>query len=204
MISPESLKDKVKNIAKSKRLSSQEVLQMFFFERFLERLSHSKYKFNFVIKGGLLISSMIGMNQTHAGYFMAANKRIELGEKIKRVPMGFFNNFSLGKLTTLATTNLTHVVVEELKTKSSKNLFRKLNGRSKELQAKQEEIVKKHNSLVAEHDELEHLKNNMNDYLGRNETEKKKESIIGAIKKHRSEEREISKEKNKISKEAER
>ena len=61
------------------------------------------------IKGGLLISSMIGMNQTHAGYFMAANKRIELGEKIKRVPMGFFNNFSLGKLTTLATTNLTHV-----------------------------------------------------------------------------------------------
>ena len=109
MISPESLKDKVKNIAKSKRLSSQEVLQMFFFERFLERLSHSKYKFNFVIKGGLLISSMIGMNQTHAGYFMAANKRIELGEKIKRVPMGFFNNFSLGKLTTLATTNLTHI-----------------------------------------------------------------------------------------------
>ena len=58
--------------------------------------------------------------------------------------------------------------------------------------------MKKHNSLVAEHDELEHLKNNMNDYLGRNETEKKKESIIGAIKKHRSEEREISKEKNKI------
>ena len=109
MISPESLKDKVKNIAKSKRLSSQEVLQMFFFERFLERLSHSKYKFNFVIKGELLISSMIGMNQTHAGYFMAANKRIELGEKIKRVPMGFFNNFSLGKLTTLATTNLTHI-----------------------------------------------------------------------------------------------
>jgi len=100
--------------------------------------------------------------------------------------------------------HLRHVVVEELKTKSSKNLFRKLNGRSKELQAKQEEIVKKHNSLVAEHDELEHLKNNMNDYLGRNETEKKKESIIGAIKKHRSEEREISKEKNKISKEAER
>ena len=62
MISPESLKGKVKNISKSKRLSSQEVLQMFFFERFLERLSHSKYKFNFVIKGGLLISSMIGID----------------------------------------------------------------------------------------------------------------------------------------------
>ena len=62
MISSESLKGKVRNIAHSKNLRSQEVLQMFFFERFLERLSKSKYKFNFVIKGGLLISSMIGID----------------------------------------------------------------------------------------------------------------------------------------------
>ena len=99
--------------------------------------------------------------------------------------------------------HLRHIVVGELKIKSSKNLFKKLNEHSKELQAKQEEIVKKHNSLVAEHDELEHLKNNMNDYLGRDKTEKK-ESVIGAIKKHQSKERKISKEKNKILKEAER
>ena len=62
MISSESLKGKIRNIANSKNLRSQEVLQMFFFERFLERLSKSKYKFNFVIKGGLLISSMIGID----------------------------------------------------------------------------------------------------------------------------------------------
>ncbi|MDO4793575.1 MAG: nucleotidyl transferase AbiEii/AbiGii toxin family protein [Filifactor alocis] len=62
MIGPESLKNKIKNIAKNKKLNSQEVLQMFFFERFLERLSRSKYKFNFVIKGGLLIASMIGID----------------------------------------------------------------------------------------------------------------------------------------------
>ena len=61
MISSESLKGKVKQVAKSKNLSSQEVLQMFFFERFLERLSNSKYKCNFVIKGGLLVASMIGI-----------------------------------------------------------------------------------------------------------------------------------------------
>jgi len=51
---------------------------------------------------------------------------------------------------------------------------------------------------------LEHLKNNMNEYLGRNKTDKKKESAIGAIRKHRSEDRGISKEKNKISRENER
>ena len=78
-----------------------------------------------------------------------------------------------------------------------------MNEHSKELQAKQEEIIKKHNSLAAQYDELEHLKNNMNEYLGRNKAEKK-ESVIGAIRKHRSEERENPKEKKKISKEAER
>lgn len=99
--------------------------------------------------------------------------------------------------------HLRHVVIGELKTKSGKNLFKKLNEHSKGLQAKQEEIIKKHNSLAAQFDELEHLKNNMNEYLGRDKI-KKKESVVGAIKKHRSKEREISKEKNKISKEAER
>lgn len=91
-----------------------------------------------------------------------------------------------------------------MKKKSGKNLFRKLNEHSKELQAKQEEIIKKHNSLAVQYVELEHLKNNTNEYLGRNKTDKKKESVIGAIKKNRSEERKNSKEKNKISKEAER
>ena len=96
------------------------------------------------------------------------------------------------------------MVLGELKRKFGKNLFRKLNEHFKNLQAKQEEIIKKHNSLVAKYEELEHLKVNMNNYLGKNETEKKKESVIGAIKKHQSEERENPKEKNKISKEAER
>ena len=51
---------------------------------------------------------------------------------------------------------------------------------------------------------MEHLKVNMNEYLGRAKQEEKKESVIGAIREHRSEERGNPKEKNKISKEAER
>ena len=92
----------------------------------------------------------------------------------------------------------------ELKTKSGKNLFRKLNEHSKELKAKQEEIAKKHNSLAAQYDELEHLKANMDDYLGRNKTEKKKESVIGKIKKFMAEEKSKPTEKKEASKEAER
>ncbi|MDU3804889.1 MAG: nucleotidyl transferase AbiEii/AbiGii toxin family protein [Finegoldia magna] len=62
MINIESIKAKIRNLAKNNNLSSQEVLQMFLFERFLERLSKSDYKSNFVIKGGFLVSSLIGIN----------------------------------------------------------------------------------------------------------------------------------------------
>lgn len=96
---------------------------------------------------------------------------------------------------------LRHVVLGELKTKSGKNLFRKLNEHSKELQAKQEEIIKKYNSLAVQYDELEHLKVNMNEYLGREKVKKGKESVIGAIRKHQNACREDAVPKRKVSKE---
>lgn len=61
MKSAEQIKGAVKNIAKKMNLKPQEVLQIFMFERLVERLSISKYKENFILKGGLLIASMIGI-----------------------------------------------------------------------------------------------------------------------------------------------
>jgi predicted nucleotidyltransferase component of viral defense system len=58
---PEQLKGQVRSFAKKKNLQPQEILQMFLLERVLERLSKSQYKNNFILKGGLLISSMIGI-----------------------------------------------------------------------------------------------------------------------------------------------
>lgn len=58
----QSLKDKARNIAKQNNLTVQEVLQNYMFERFLERLSKSNYKNNFIIKGGLLLSSIMGID----------------------------------------------------------------------------------------------------------------------------------------------
>lgn len=63
MKTPEQLKGSIRSFAKKNGLFSQEVLQMFLFERILERLSRSKNKDNFILKGGLLISSMIGINE---------------------------------------------------------------------------------------------------------------------------------------------
>lgn len=82
MISSESLKGKIRNIANSKNLRSQEVLQMFFFERVLERLSKSEYKFNFVIKGGLLISSMIGIENRTTMDMDTTIKGVPLKEEV--------------------------------------------------------------------------------------------------------------------------
>ena len=67
---------------------------------------------------GLLLASILGravlnrfsqLQQTHAGYFMVANKRISIGDKLKRVPMGYFNDQSLGELTGITTTVLDEV-----------------------------------------------------------------------------------------------
>ena len=63
MKTPEQLKGAIRNIAKEKSLRAQEVLQIFFFERILARLSVSPYRTNFILKGGLLISSMIGISE---------------------------------------------------------------------------------------------------------------------------------------------
>lgn len=67
---------------------------------------------------GLVVVSILGkaganyfsqLQQTHAGYFMVANKRVEIGNKLKSVPMGYFNDNSLGEITGVTTTVLEEV-----------------------------------------------------------------------------------------------
>ncbi len=67
---------------------------------------------------GLMLASVVGnavttafskKQQTHAGFFMAANERIKIGELLKGVPMGFFNENSLGEVTGVCTTVLGNI-----------------------------------------------------------------------------------------------
>ena len=57
-----SLKAKINNIAKKEKVLPQAVMQTYMLERLLERISISKYKDNFILKGGMLISSIIGID----------------------------------------------------------------------------------------------------------------------------------------------
>lgn len=62
MDTSKQLKDLINNKAKQYKINPQILLTRFFMERFLERISLSKYKNNFVLKGGILISSMVGVD----------------------------------------------------------------------------------------------------------------------------------------------
>lgn len=57
-----SLIDKSRNLSLKCNITVNEVLQNYMFERILERLSVSKYKNNFILKGGLLLSSIMGID----------------------------------------------------------------------------------------------------------------------------------------------
>lgn len=62
MKSAMQLKEIIKNIAKNKNISAALVLQNYMLERFLERVSLSRYHDNYIIKGGFLIASMVGLD----------------------------------------------------------------------------------------------------------------------------------------------
>lgn len=62
MVSYVDIQERVKTIQNRYNLNYYELLQRFMFERILERISLSEYKDNFILKGGLLLSAMFGVD----------------------------------------------------------------------------------------------------------------------------------------------
>lgn len=58
----DSLKAKASNLSKKTNIPNKYLIQNFMFEALLKRISKSKYKDKFIIKGGLLLSSIFGVN----------------------------------------------------------------------------------------------------------------------------------------------
>ena len=56
------LKDLIRNMAKETSVNAQILLRNYMMERLLERISVSEYKDKFIIKGGMLVASMVGLN----------------------------------------------------------------------------------------------------------------------------------------------
>lgn len=56
------LKDLLRNLAKDKSADAQVLLRNYMMERFLERISVSVYRDNMILKGGMLVSAMVGLD----------------------------------------------------------------------------------------------------------------------------------------------
>lgn len=132
--------DKLKALISKKSLgdsdASQRLFQMFYFERILERISISKYKGQIILKGGLLLSSIIGiderttrdMDATLKGTLVPEEKILEIFSEILNIQLddgvyfeidnikeirldGDYNGFKLNILATLDN-NRTYVAID--------------------------------------------------------------------------------------------
>lgn len=101
------LKSKINNKAKSLNISPQFVLQNYIMECFIKRISISEYKNNFILKGGLLIASLVGiqnrstmdMDTTITGFTLEKEETI-LSRNIENTrPRDFYDILALMPLT---------------------------------------------------------------------------------------------------------
>lgn len=75
------LKDKVRNSSKGNSDVAKAMIRIFIMERFLERVSLSKYKNNFILKGGMLVASIVGVDMRATMDIDTTVKSLPLNEK---------------------------------------------------------------------------------------------------------------------------
>lgn len=75
------LKDKVKNMSGGNSEVAQALIRTYFMERFLERVSVSEYRNNFILKGGMLVASIVGVDMRATMDIDTTVKALPLNEK---------------------------------------------------------------------------------------------------------------------------
>lgn len=76
----QALKDKLRNISNKNNISINILIRFYMYEKFLERLSISKYKDNFVIKGGFYLSTLFGIENRTTMDIDVALKKVQMNE----------------------------------------------------------------------------------------------------------------------------
>ena len=97
------LKALVRNLSQKANVEAEIVLRNFMLERFLERISVSSYRHNFILKGGMLIAAMVGidtrttmdMDATIKGQTLSASEVLAAVEEILRAPIDDGVEFSV-------------------------------------------------------------------------------------------------------------
>ena len=84
-LTQEQIKGRIRNIAKDNKADARVLIRIYMMERFLERVANSPYAENFVIKGGILVTSMVGVSLRSTMDIDTTVRNINLSEKIKLV-----------------------------------------------------------------------------------------------------------------------
>lgn len=100
------LKDLIRNLAKEKQADAQILLRNYMMERFLERVSLSAYQDKFILKGGMLVAAMVGIDARSTMDMDATIKSTALGVdqaehiigEILKVPLEDGVTFSINKV----------------------------------------------------------------------------------------------------------
>ena len=85
-LTPAQLKGRLKNLANQHHADARTLMRLYMMERFLERISASNYRDNFIIKGGILVTSLIGVALRSTMDIDATIKNLNLSdEDIRRI-----------------------------------------------------------------------------------------------------------------------
>lgn len=95
-LTPEQVEGRIKNIAKVNNADARILMRLYMMERFLERVSNSKYKDNFIIKGGMLVTAMVGValrstmdiDTSIKNHNLSAEDARRIVEEIKDIDLG--------------------------------------------------------------------------------------------------------------------
>lgn len=95
MKSARQLKDLIRNVAKQKDLDSQLLMRNYMLERLLERIAGSELKDKFILKGGMLVAALVGIDMrstmdidaTIKGFPVTEEALQETFEKILSTPV---------------------------------------------------------------------------------------------------------------------
>jgi len=77
----EQIKGRLKKLAKDKNADARILIRLFMMERFLERVANSEYADNFIIKGGILVTSMVGISMRSTMDIDASIRNLNLSEE---------------------------------------------------------------------------------------------------------------------------
>lgn len=124
----DSLKAKASNLSKKTNIPNKYLIQNFMFEALLKRISKSKYKDKFIIKGGLLLSSIFGVNLRSTMDLDTTVKGLPLDRKTITNVINDIISIEIGDNITMEIENIKDIREEELYSGFNVNLKAEFDG----------------------------------------------------------------------------